>query len=123
MFDLGVIFSSKARVGVLRTLCYQGAPLPLRHIAYLSGAPLYSVQRVLQQLVHEKMVIEKRRGKYRLFLLNRRHAYYAFLHQIFDLEMKHQIIFSSTQYHQRAKELLDFASSAQHLIGENRPWT
>lgn len=120
MFDLSVIFSSKARGAVLRTLCYQGAPLPLRHIAYLSEAPLYSVQRALGQLVDEKIVIRKKQGKYRLFSLNSDHEGYLFLTQLFHLEMNNRIAFSSKAYHQKAKDLLDFCVSAHRLIQEAR---
>lgn len=123
MLDISDIFSSRARCKVLRTLHHQTAPLCLRHIAYLSGAPLFSVQRVLKQLVDEKMVARKRRASHVLFSLNRQHRFDAFLTQVFDLEMKHHIVSASADYQTRAKHVLHFSHSALGIIKEAKSWT
>ena len=122
-FDLASIFSSKARLRVLRTLTHQSASLPLRHIASLSETPLFSVQRVLQQLAEEKMVFKKRKGRYTLFSLNRNHLFFSFLIRMFDLETSNRIAFSSEGYDQKAKRLLEFSHSARGLLQEARSWT
>lgn len=121
MFDVTTLFSSKAKVKVLRTLFHQSAPLPLRHIASLAGSSLFSVQRVLKQLVAEDILIRKRKGRYTLFSLNPQYEYHSFLAQFFDLEMKSRIAFLSRGYHQKAKELVDFSRSARDLFEKVRP--
>lgn len=120
MFDVTDLFSSKAKVKVLRTLFYQSAPLPLRQIAVLSGSSLFSVQRVLKQLADEDIVIRKRKGRYTLFSLNPQHQYYSFLAQFFDLEMKSRIALSSKGYEQKAKEVVDFSRSVRDLFEKVR---
>lgn len=121
MFDVTDLFSSKAKVKVLRTLFYQSAPLPLRQIAALAGSPLFSVQRALKQLVDEDLLIRKKKGRYTLFSLNPDHVYYSFLAQLFDLEMKSRIAFSSRGYEQKAKEVVDFSRSTRDLFEKVRP--
>lgn len=123
MLDIASLFSSRTRFRVLRTLVYQSQPLPLRHIAYLSGSPLFSVQRALKQLVEETILIQKREGCYSLFSLNTHHVSYPFLRQVFDLEMKNQIAFLSENYHKKAKSTLVFSSSARGLLKKARLWT
>lgn len=110
VLDFSTIFSSRARFRVLRTLHHQTVPLCLRHIAYLSGVPLYSAQRVLQQLVHEKLLIRKIKGSYVLFFPNWQNTHAPFLAQLFELEMKTQIASMSNDYHRRAKSTLHFFS-------------
>lgn len=121
MFDVTALFSSKAKVKVLRTLFYQSTPLPLRHIASLSDASLFSVQRVLKHLVAEGILIRKRKGRYTLFSLNPNHEYHSFLTQLFDLEMKSRIASLAGDYHQKAKGIVDFSRSARDLFEKVRP--
>ncbi len=115
MVDFTQIFASKARIKTLRTLYYQESPLPLRHVAVLSQMPLFSVQRVLNQMVAEKMVSQKKQKNYRLFSLNRKHQSYPFLAGLFELEMKNQI---PARHDKKAHNLLDFIMNAQELIME-----
>lgn len=116
VFDLTSIFSSKAKLKVLRTLCCQSAPLPLRHIAYLSDTPVFSIQRAVKQLVAQKILIKKRKKPYTYYSLNSNNMFYPFLTQVFDLEIKNRITFLSADYAQKAKRSLDFASSATRFF-------
>jgi hypothetical protein len=123
MLDVASIFSSKARFKVIRTLYHQTTPLCLRHIAYLSEIPLFSVQRVLKQLVDEKMLIRKRKGGQVVFSANRKNPFDAFLTQLFDLEMKTQIASASGGFQERAKSVLHFSHAALGIIKGAKSWT
>lgn len=123
MFDITSIFFSKARFKVIRTLFYHLDPLCLRHIAYLSEIPLFSVQRVLSQLVDEKILIRKKKRPHVLFSLNRQSGLELFLTQLFDLEMKTQLASASEGYQKKAMSVLHFSSSARELLKGARSWT
>lgn len=123
MIDIADIFSSRARFKVIRTLYHQTAPLCLRHVAYLSEIPLFSVQRVLKQLVDEKVLTRKKSGSHALFSVNRQNKYDSFLTRLFDLEMNSLIAFSSDAYQKRAKSVLHFSSSALKVVKGARSWT
>lgn len=110
------IFSSRARSRVLRVLHNQEEPVPLRHVAYLAQMPVFSIQRALQQLVEENLVIQKRKKRFRLFSLNRNHLYHSFLSRLFDVERRCQAEEVQGRYDQRAKGLLDFVASARNLF-------
>lgn len=116
MLDIAHIFSSRARAKVLRTLYYQEAPLPLRQVAYLAQMPLFSIQRVLKQMAEEKLVTRKKQKQYRLFSLNRTHAFYSFLAELFDLERRYDASFLSSRFDRKAKNLLDFVSATRDLF-------
>lgn len=122
MADLASLFSSRAKTKVLRTLSCQSAPLPLRQIASLSDSPLFSVQRVLQQLTDEKIILRKKKGNLVLFALDQIHPAFSLLKQIFDLEMQDRIASSSNDYRQKAKGILDFSCAAQRLLARGREW-
>lgn len=113
MVDLAEIFSSKARIKVLRTLYYQQEPLPLRQIAYISETTLFSIQRALHQMVEEGLIVKKKQNQYRLFSLNRDHRHYHFLNQVFDAEREIPLLCC---YDKKAASLLDFVCDARNLL-------
>ncbi|MBI2341008.1 MAG: hypothetical protein HYU99_11690 [Deltaproteobacteria bacterium] len=110
------IFSSRARVRVLRALYYQEAPVPLRHAAYLAQMPVFSIQRALKQLTEEKLVIRKRKRNYRLFSLNRAHPCHPFLSRVFNLERESRFALAPNRYDQKAKSLLAFIGATHDLF-------
>lgn len=73
--------------------------------------------------MEEDLVFKKRKGQYAMFLLNTKHPFFSLLVQLFDLEMKSRIVFSSSNYHRKAKSVLEFSCSAQNLLREARAWT
>lgn len=117
------LFSSKARLDVLRVLVCQTTPLPLRHVATLSGSSLFSVQRALRQLVDEKILIRRKKGPYVLFSLNEQNAFHSFLIRFFDLETKSRVALLADRYREKAQRSLDFSHSAQELFKGVRSWT
>lgn len=112
MIDLATIFSSKAKIKTLRILYYQPKPIPLRHIAYLSGLPVYSIQRALKQLLENKIIKKAKKGRNQLFSIIKDSPSYKFLSQTFKLETNIRLNQRSSVYQQKAKSALDFADSA-----------
>lgn len=127
VIDLSLLFSSPARILALRALFCAQAPLPLRHVAYLTRAPLFSIQRALEQLAEEGLVLWTKKKNYRLFSLNHNHPSFPYLGRIFEIEREGQIA-RSNRYDQRAKDLLAFIDGAGHLLkvakrGSLTSWT
>src|SRR3990167_866430 len=120
MGSLDSIFSSVAKIKILRTLCRQSLPLSLRRIAAVSELPVFSVQRALQQLQDEKWVVRKKAQNRVLFLLNSRHEAYDFIHAVFDLEIHRHLEMRTHQYTAKAKAALTFADSAQNFFRKTK---
>lgn len=123
MFDMAEIFSSKARISILRVLSCQAEPLKLRHIAVLANYPIYSIQRALNQLKKEKLIHKKKERQYRLYSLNQGHPHYSFIGALFELETKNRILWNSQRYEQKATSALEFANSALRLFKGADTWT
>lgn len=116
MQNLLSLFSSKAKVDVLRVLVRQTQPIALRHIAALSTSPLFSIQRALAALVDEHVLTRQESGTYVLFGMNSQHPFYPYLTQIFDLEAGCQIAQTAHQYDTKARQSLDFSRAARKLF-------
>lgn len=112
MIPLHDIFSSTARIKVLRVLRHQTKPISLRRIALLSNTPLFSVQRALEQLTQSHLLIKKRVRNRVVFSLNYQHPSFEFLRDVFDLETKTKIREKAQTYSDKAKDVLEFTDSA-----------
>lgn len=118
MLDLSEIFSSRATTKILQTLNQQQSAIPLRHIAYLSGLPLFSVQRALKQLVQKKIIKRKNKNNYSLFTLNPSHPCYVFLSKIFVLENQYKIHAKSKSFNKIAQNVILFCADAGYLLNQ-----
>lgn len=116
MIDISSLLSSKARWKILRVLFYQHEPIPLRHVAYLSGMPVFSIQRALVQLLDEQVIVRQEKQSRVLFSLNKRSESYDFLAGLFALEVRSRLKNLSETYHQRARASLAFASQARSFF-------
>jgi hypothetical protein len=116
MLEFSDLFSSKAKFNVLRMLFLQSLPISLRQIAMISNVGLYSVQRSLNQLVHDGIVLQKRSGQYRLFRLDPKNIYFDVLSRIFEIEISSRIQFQRQRWQSKAKAALLFSSSAIQLF-------
>lgn len=114
------ILTSKAKVVILRTLYFQPAPVPLRHIAYLSDLPVFSVQRALASLLENGMICRSEKANNVLFELNRENALYPTMEQFFLIEMKDRIVAEAKTNYKKAKAALDFANAANILFKRAR---
>lgn len=113
LFDL---FTSRARVMVLRTLSCQERPIPLRHVSRISGLPVLSVQHAVASLADEKIITRTEEDNNVLFELNREHPFSGVLEQIFTLETNARIRSGARGFHQKAKRALEFASAANAMF-------
>lgn len=110
------ILTSKAKIVILRTLYFQPAAIPLRHIAYLSNLPVFSVQRALASLLESGMVCRSERDNNVLFELDRDNSLYPTMEQFFIIEMKDRIANEAKTHFKKAKAALDFANAANILF-------
>lgn len=114
--DVFDILSSRARALVLRTLFLQSNAIPLRHIAYISGLAVFSVQKALAGLLADDVIRRRDAGNCTLFELNRDAPFYPLLQQFFIAEMNHRIMIESGALGEKAKFALGLASSAAALF-------
>jgi DNA-binding transcriptional ArsR family regulator len=110
------IFTSRARVLILRTLYFQEDPIPLRHVSEISNLPVRSVQNALNALLEEAIINRSEKDNNTLFELNKEHASYDVLEQIFILEMNARIYSEAASFCQKAKRALEFASAANTIF-------
>jgi hypothetical protein len=116
MIDFLRVFSSKAKIIILRTLYYQYDVVPLRYIAYVSMLPLFSVERALVQLEKDKIVKRRKTKAFVFFELNKESGYYTFLRELFFIEMKNRLEVQAEHFTSKAKQVLSFAHSATHFF-------
>lgn len=116
MQDISDIFTSKARVKILRTLYFQLQPTPLRHIAYISDLPIFSVQNATKSLLSDKIINKREKENYILFELNKKHPLYTVLEQFFIIEINNRISREAQTYFQKAKQALEFANAANIIF-------
>lgn len=120
MILLDQFFSSKAKVQLLRTLCFQDQPFSLRQLASISHIPVFSVQRALKQLFEEELLHKKKVKNKLLYSLNPNHELADLLMRVFELENKERLKKRSLQYTQRAKQALQFASTARNFFNKTK---
>lgn len=118
MVMLHHVFSSMAKIKVLRTLYDQSQGMSLRQVAFVSELPVYSAQRALQQLLDENWLTKKPVKNRIYFSLNTGHNSYSFLHAVFDLEKNTKVQERSASYTERAQSALEFADSSLTFFAE-----
>lgn len=116
MLNISDIFTSKARVRILRTLAFQGEPLPLRHIAAVSDLPVFSVQNAAQSLTADGILLKTERENNVLFELDKNSEIYDLLLQIFLLEARYRISKEARKNFRKAARVLEFANSASAIF-------
>lgn len=116
MIDFFDIFSSKAKIKILRTLYYQECAISLRQIAYISELPVFSIQNALKDLLREKIIKKRKKGNRLMIQINKESEYYNFLKELFCIEEKSRIAAEAKQFDQKAKNVLMFANSANNFF-------
>lgn len=116
MSELIDLFSSRAQSRVLQTLSLQFDSIPLRQLAELSDVPLFSVQRVAQNLINLNVIIESRENNLRLFKLNPRSEYHDCFRSLFKKMTEFKIKKNATRYKKKPQKALEFSQSAHDLI-------
>lgn len=110
------IFSSKARVRILRTLYFQPQAIPLRHIAYISDLPVFSVQNAVGSLLEDEIINSLKKDNCVLFKLNKSSPFYTVLEQFFTIEINNRIRMEAKTFYQKAREALAFADAANIIF-------
>lgn len=105
---------------ILRTLCFQNQPIPLRHVAYISNLPVFSVQRAIEPLTDDKIIIKLYSENNVLFKINTNNTLYNLLMQFFIMEMNNTISMESAKYSEKAKDVLEFTESANIILKETK---
>lgn len=109
------IFSSSTRVRILRVLSNQ-AQMPIRHIAYFVGGAVFPVQCALKKLIAEKIVLRLKVKKRIIYCLNKQHAAYSFILQVFEYETNTELRLRAGHFNKRAVSVLKFCESARKLL-------
>ena len=73
------IFTSRAKIMILRTLHFQEEAIPLRHLSLISGLPIFSVQNAIDPLLDEAIINRIEKDNNVLFALNEKHPLYKIL--------------------------------------------
>lgn len=125
MLDFSTIFSSRAKYLVLRVLSIQSQPIPLRHIAYLTELPVFSVQTALKQLAAERVVNRSRRKRFVLFMLNPMKEGVELIKDFFSMLRKADIEQRAKTYHEKANSVLTFSAEMHEIFSKARAklWT
>ncbi|MBU4483831.1 hypothetical protein KKA47_00240 [bacterium] len=110
------IFTSKARVMILRTLYFQERPIPLRHVSLISDLPVFSVQNAVVSLLDEKIISKTEEDNNVLFELNKEHPLHNILEQIFFIEMNARICMEAGLFHHKARQALEFANDVNVIF-------
>lgn len=116
VFIFTTIFSSVAKINVLRVLSTCLHPIPLRQVCYLSESQLYSVQRALKQLEDEQIVSKKKFKNKMLYSLRKDSLYHSLLIRVFKLEQENFIRLRANGYSKKAIDALEFASSTNEFF-------
>lgn len=115
MNSLSLLFSSNARIHILRALSGGAGRFALRQIEKLTGLPVYSVQYALGQLLDEKLVtVQSTRGK-TLYALNARHTDFDFINFIFEAERHRDLEDRAKQMGKTPFEVMQFNDQVHAL--------
>jgi len=117
---LSQALSSAARTDVLETLFHQAGELGLRQVALISGLPVRSVEVALAGLVRERCVHRRRSGERVYFALNRGHATYPLLADVFRAAERWRIRRAAAARAQAGRETMAFAEAALPLLERAR---
>ena len=114
--SISSLFSSASRVQVLQTLAQQKTSLGLHQIAALAQCPVQTTQRVLRQLVSEKIVRREKQGNESHYLLCAGHSKSIFLKELVNVALTYNLRHRAASYSQKANSVLQFVDSALSLL-------
>ena len=120
MNSLDSLFSSTAKVRILRALFSSSQAFSLRQLARLCQIPVFSVQKALQQLVAADVVKTAKVGHKLFCSPNPKYFSGRLLRTIFVLERNDGLQKRADQYSARAKSALQFASTAHDFFHNRR---
>lgn len=111
---MALLFSSAAKFETLGLLSQRSSPLPLRHIAYLTGLPIRSVEMAVAALCKQKALRRQKVGRRFLISINEEHDKTALVREIFGLVNKR--ISPQPNLDTKAQQVLAFVDSTNDLF-------
>ena len=120
MQSLGTLFSSKARTEILRVLHELGNAAGIRQVARLADVYPRSAERVLAQLVSEKLALCRKSKGQKVYSLNHDHPDAPVLAAIFQAANRVSIQHASTTLHDRAASILPFITETSTMLKRAR---
>lgn len=120
MDSLDSLFSSTAKVRLLRVIFSSNHSFNLRQLASICNLPVFSVQKALQQLADQNVIIMAKAGNKLLSVPNRQHSQAQLMRAVFMLEKKEALQKRAVNYSFRAKNALRFASEARTFFNRVR---
>ncbi len=115
MDSLALVLSSAAKFKVVGLLCERSSPLPLRHVSYLTGLPVRSVELAVASLYKQEVVRRRRSSRQVQFSINDQHPLTPLLREIFALVREHENA-QRTNLDAKARSVLSFVDSANDLF-------
>ena len=110
------ILGASARFDVLQALYYQIHPVGLRRLARLANVHPHSAERMLKDLVKEKVVRRKKSGAHTMYTKNTNHEDWATLKAVFDAADQSVRDLREARLNERAKTLLPFIEEARPML-------
>lgn len=120
MKTLSHILGASARFDLLRALYYQHGTVGLRQLARLSGVHPHSAERMLKDLVSEKVVIRKEGTARTSYSKNTAHTDWHVLKAVFDAAERTHLESRRSELDQRARAILSFIEEAGGMLKKAR---
>jgi len=118
---LGDLFNSKARTEVLRALCVLPKPMGIRPLARLTRLHPRSVERTLEALREEGMVIRHPHAGHKAAVaINRQHPAYGRLRELFHADTLAELSTRTSALAGRGVSLCSFMDDGLALIQRGR---
>lgn len=117
---LSSILSSKARIEVLRTLCFLDKPIGLRKLARICEVHPRSAELALQGLIAERRVIKSPKGSAPAYRWNAAHADALRLQKLFHADMSEVLKMKTKDYQSKALGLCKFIDDGLKLVAKGR---
>jgi hypothetical protein len=117
---LGQLFCSTARTEVLRALYYQPEGVGIRRLARIAGVHVRSAELAANELVNDKLVSRRRRGRRVFYTLRRTHPDAVTLAAVFEAAERAHIRADRADLDKRARRILPFIRQANRMIHHAR---
>ena len=121
MLFIGSLLNSKAQTEILRALCLLSTPVGLRELSRLTRQHPHSVERVLEALKEEGLVIRKpNSGKSAEIILNPSHRATDRLKTVFETDQHAELQTRTASLHERGKWICSFVEEAHTVMASAR---
>lgn len=120
MKNLGDLFCSKARVEVLRTLCFLKQPVGLRKLSRISELHPRSTELALKSLMTEMLVVMQSSQGRPVYGLNQEHPETMRLQILFLEDMKQGLKTRTGEWETKAKEICGFLDDGFALLATGK---